>query len=95
MQPSTLLVQVNPTALQHMNRTRRTGTTDTEVVETAEKRFRASSYVALRSIKCEFHEGVIVLRGRVASYYLKQLAQEMVRNLAGIGAILNVVEVPD
>lgn len=95
MQPPTLLVPVNPTVLQHVSRTRRTGATDAAVVETAEKRFRASSYVALRSIVCEFHEGVLVLRGRVTSYYLKQLAQEMVRDLDGIGAILNVVEVLD
>ena len=92
MRQSTLLVQVDPTGLRHV---KRTGATDAEVVETADKRFRASSYVVLRSIVCEFHEGVLVLRGRVTSYYLKQLAQELVRDLDGIGAILNVVEVQD
>ena len=68
MHQATFLSQVDSTELQHISRTRRTGATDAEVVETAERRFRASSYVALRSIVCELHEGVVVLRGRVTSY---------------------------
>ncbi len=61
----------------------------------AERRLQASRYAALRSIRCEFHDGVLVLHGRVASFYLKQLAQELVRHLDGVDVIANAVEVTD
>jgi osmotically-inducible protein OsmY len=52
-----------------------------------------SSNAMLRSVTCEFRDGTLLLRGQVSSYYLKQLAQETVRGLAGVGAIINGVEV--
>jgi osmotically-inducible protein OsmY len=66
---------------------------DGEVVKAAQEQLQASGYSDLRSITCEFREGVVVLRGRVTSFYLKQLAQETVRPLVGARAILNAVEV--
>jgi len=35
----------------------------------------------------------LVLRGQVSSWYQKQLAQEAVRHLPGVEAIINVVDV--
>ena len=63
------------------------------ISESARTRLQASAYESLRTLRCEHHEGVLVLRGRVSSFYLKQLAQEAVRNLHGVEVILNVVEV--
>ena len=91
----TLSDQVNPTAAQCTSRTRPTDAPHAKVAEAAGERFQASPYYALRSIVCEFHEGVLVLRGQVPSYYLKQLAQELVRDLDGIGVIVNVVDVQE
>jgi osmotically-inducible protein OsmY len=36
---------------------------------------------------------MVFLRGRVNSYYLKQLAQETIRNVAGVEQIVNEIEV--
>lgn len=66
---------------------------DGEVIGAAQGRLRSCPYFSLRSLVLEFHEGVLVLRGKVASYYLKQVAQEAVRRVAGVEAIINVVEV--
>ena len=66
---------------------------NSEIAKTAGKRLQASLHTPLRSIRCEVHEGVLVLRGQVTSYYLKQLAQETVRTLEGVEVIVNVVEV--
>lgn len=63
------------------------------VLTAAEGRLRASSYPPLRALACEFCSGVLVLRGEVKSFYLRQLAQETVRSLAGIEEIVNLVEV--
>ena len=41
-----------------------------------------------RQVFCENHEGVLVLRGPVSSFYEKQLAQEAVRTLEGVDQIV-------
>ena len=47
----------------------------------------------MKSLECEYHKGVLVLRGHVSTYYHKQLAQEAVRDIQGIESVVNVVEV--
>ena len=48
---------------------------------------------ALRKLSLEESEVVIVIKGRVSSYYLKQLAQEAVKPALGGRTLLNRVEV--
>jgi len=61
--------------------------------EAAQIRLRNSSYSALREIVCSIHEGMLRLEGRVASYHLKQVAQEVVTDVAGIRGIVNQIVV--
>jgi osmotically-inducible protein OsmY len=60
----------------------------------AAARLRRSPYPELRRVACEFHEGLLRLHGRVPSYYLKQIAQTVVRGLDGVEEIHNQLEVP-
>ena len=39
-------------------------------------RLGASPYRELRNIRCEYHDGVLTLRGRLPLFYHKQLAQQ-------------------
>lgn len=64
-----------------------------EVAAIVRARLQASAYGEVRSLTCVHHEGILVLRGRVSTYYHKQLAQEAVRHLAGVEAVINTVEV--
>ena len=66
---------------------------DEAVAAAAQKRFSESSYAALRWVACEYHEGMFVLRGTVPSFHMKQLAQELVRKIEGVGAVVNALEV--
>ena len=59
----------------------------------ARLRLRRSGYSQLGVVSCEFHEGVLTLRGRVSTFYLKQVAQTVIRNLDGVGEINNRLEV--
>ena len=68
---------------------------DSKVAHEAEQRLQASSYAALRGVSCEFHEGMLVLRGTVPSFHLKQVAQEIVLKIEGVGALVNALEVGD
>jgi osmotically-inducible protein OsmY len=63
------------------------------LAERARERLRAKSYRQLWMIVCEFHEGLLTLRGVVNSYYLKQVAQAAVVGLDGVEEIANRVEV--
>ena len=59
----------------------------------AQQRLRDSSYPGLRSISCAYECGMLVLSGRVRSYYLKQLAQSLVAGLQQVSRVSNRVEV--
>ena len=59
----------------------------------AERRLRSNPYLALKNVSCEWLDGVLVLRGCLPSYYLKQIAQEAVASLEGVGRIDNQIQV--
>ena len=61
--------------------------------ELAEGRLRGNPYLALKNVSCDWLDGVLVLRGCLPSYYLKQLAQEVVARLEGVQTIDNQIQV--
>ncbi len=61
--------------------------------ELAESSLRRSAYLALRQLSCEFRAGVLTLRGRLPSYYLKQMAQAAVAAVEGVERVDNQIEV--
>jgi osmotically-inducible protein OsmY len=52
-----------------------------------------SDHRALRRLHCQAVDGVVILLGRVASFYLKQLAQTLVRSVEGARGVINLLEV--
>jgi hypothetical protein len=64
-----------------------------DVMEQAQERLRAVLYISCRDIRCEYRHGLLILRGQVASYYEKQLAQEAVARLEGVAQVVNEIEV--
>jgi hypothetical protein len=74
------------------------GTFDTptrcpETGELAECRLRRSGYLALQHLSCDFRGGVLTLRGRLPSYYLKQVALAAVATVEGVRRIDDRVEI--
>ncbi|MCC7335425.1 MAG: BON domain-containing protein [Pirellulaceae bacterium] len=57
------------------------------------RRLHSCGYAALKSVECTHESGVLTLRGSVASFYLKQVAQERIRTIEGITRICNELEV--
>ena len=58
--------------------------------------FRRSGYQALQGVTCEFHEGTARIRGHLPTFYLKQMAQEIVCAVVGVRSVVNQIEVgPD
>jgi hypothetical protein len=65
-----------------------------ELARAARKRLKSTSYASIRGLTCECDDrGVLYLRGRLSSYYHKQLAQEAVADLPGVVEIVNQAEV--
>jgi osmotically-inducible protein OsmY len=64
-----------------------------EVARVAEEHLRHNPYTAGKTISCECERGVLVLHGRVASYYQKQHAQAAVLRLEGVAEVVNKIEV--
>ena len=50
-------------------------------------------YIAPKTLRFETSEGRVTLRGRVGSFFQKQMAQEAIRRVAGVEEITNEVEV--
>ena len=61
--------------------------------ELAERCLHSNPYLALKNISCELLDGVLVLRGCLPTYYLKQIAQEAVAPLEGVERIDNQIQV--
>jgi osmotically-inducible protein OsmY len=67
--------------------------TRSEIGEAARICLRRQPRLALAHVWCEYRAGVLVLRGHVPTYFLKQLAQETVRRVDGVEVIENDIEV--
>jgi osmotically-inducible protein OsmY len=63
------------------------------VAELGKARLAACPYHALRSVICEFRHGILTLRGRLPTFFHKQMAQEVVNGLNGVSQIVNQIEV--
>ena len=65
-----------------------TGRVEVDIEETARIRLQHSPYRAIRRVTCRYQDGVLTLRGRVATFHYKQLAE-----IKGVTQIVNEVEV--
>lgn len=63
------------------------------LVRAVDQALRASGHLALRHVEVEICAGVIVLWGRVPTYYLKQLAQSVAQRVEGVRSIANGLDV--
>jgi hypothetical protein len=65
------------------------------VEELARRRLSAGCPHAFyfRDVKCDFADGVLTLRGRVPTFYLKQVVQARLAELDGVTEIRNLVDV--
>ena len=63
------------------------------ITQAAMIRLRSSPYHVLRILTCEFRRGHLIVCGTVPTYYMKQMAQETVRPVAGVEKITNRISV--
>lgn len=66
---------------------------DLRLAESVERALHATGYAPLRSVEVVVRARRILLKGRVPSYYLKQIAQTATLAVPGIHQIHNDLEV--
>ncbi|MBN1908486.1 MAG: BON domain-containing protein [Pirellulales bacterium] len=59
--------------------------------ETATECLHKSPYLAVRKVSCEWTHGILFLRGRLSTFHQKQVAQETVAGVAGVGQVRNEI----
>lgn len=63
------------------------------VAQRVQRALATSQYIGLHNIRCEMIDRDVVLQGRVATFHLKQVAQETARKLGHGTTIRNEIEV--
>ena len=59
----------------------------------AQRRLQNSPYPAHRRLRCDFRAGVLIVRGQVSSYYLRQMVWALVGDLDGMDRFIDRIEV--
>lgn len=65
----------------------------THLSERVERAIQQAPHLNRQHLRFETNEGRVVLKGTVGSYFHKQMAQEAVRNVDGVDAISNQLNV--
>ena len=55
--------------------------------------FRGNTFPPLRAIRCEVRGDLVILRGQVPTFYLKQMAQALTGKVSGVRRVVNEIEV--
>jgi osmotically-inducible protein OsmY len=63
------------------------------VAERVERALRATGYGPLRGVEVSVRSRLVILGGRVPSYYLKQVAQTTAQAVPGVHQVCNNLEV--
>lgn len=63
------------------------------ILAQAQQKLRESSYPAHRRLRCSFHEGVLTLSGRVSSFHQRQVACQLMADVAGVEELADRMEV--
>lgn len=67
--------------------------TSPNLTDRVDAAIQTSPYLAGQQLRFEAADGRVVLKGVVRSYFQKQMAQEIVRRVAGVEQIDNHIEV--
>ena len=64
-----------------------------QLLEEVDRALRATGYSALRDLETCEDQGLVILRGCLPSYYLKQLAQATAMTVEGVAELRSEVQV--
>jgi len=63
------------------------------LTERVQQALAGSAFVNARHVRCEVRDGAVILSGVLPTYYQKQMAQEQLLGLDGVGPVYNEIQV--
>jgi osmotically-inducible protein OsmY len=66
---------------------------DDDVSQAVEAALAGSPFVSVRGLSCTVREGMLFLRGRVPTFYTRQVALRIVQRMPGVDAVMDGIEV--
>lgn len=82
---------MNPQILAPANHT--ISTPDQRLVQTIQLALDKSSYLQLRGLEVRVDQERVHVRGRLPSYYLKQLATHIISEVPGVQSVVDEIDV--
>ena len=64
-----------------------------ELLRRVDSAIKGNPHLTGHQVFCQEESGIVVLHGRVGSFFQKQMAQETLKNLDGVEKIINELEV--
>ncbi len=64
-----------------------------ELLKRVDSAIRGNPHLVGHQVFCQEDSGIVVLHGRVGSFFQKQMAQEALKRLAGVEKVINELEV--
>lgn len=64
-----------------------------ELLQRVDSAIKTSPHLTRYQVFCQEDSGIVVLHGRVGSFFQKQMAQEALKRLAGVEKVINELEV--
>lgn len=64
-----------------------------ELLQRVDSAIKSSPHLTGHQVFCQEESGIVVLHGKVRSFFQKQMAQETLKKLEGIEKIINELEV--
>jgi len=77
----------------HLHHLERQSMANSPLLHRIDRAIQSSPHAVRRKVFLESVHGKVILRGKVDSYYQKQMIQESLRGIEGIEAISNQLEV--
>lgn len=66
---------------------------DRELLQQVKSSLHHRGYRSVRTLEIQIERGIAVLQGRVPTFYMRQIAVECVKNVAGVTQIIDRIDV--
>jgi osmotically-inducible protein OsmY len=64
-----------------------------ELLQRVDLAIKGNPHLSKHRVFCQEESGIVVLHGRVGSFFQKQMAQETLKRMAGVEKVINELEV--
>ena len=64
-----------------------------ELLQRVDLAIKGNPHLSRHQVYCQEESGIVVLHGRVGTFFQKQMAQETLKRLAGVEKVINELQV--